>query len=120
MREPEFWWREAGVRARLLAPAAALYATAARTRLVYPGRRANAPVICIGNLVLGGAGKTPTALAMANILHAMHEVPAFLTRGYGGTVRGPIKVDALQHRATEVGDEPLLLAQAAPTVVARN
>jgi tetraacyldisaccharide 4'-kinase len=120
MREPEFWWREAGIGARLLAPAAALYGTAARTRLVYPGRRTTAPVICIGNLVLGGAGKTPTALAVANVLDALHEVPVFLTRGYGGTLRGPIKVDAMQHRATDVGDEPLLLAQAAPTIVARN
>src|SRR3954447_18521394 len=65
VREPDFWWRKPGLAAWLLAPAAALYAAVARTRLGYPGRRATVPVVCIGNLVLGGAGKTPTALTVA-------------------------------------------------------
>jgi tetraacyldisaccharide 4'-kinase len=120
MREPQFWWRKDSLAARLLAPAGALYGAVARTRLAASGRQVAAPVICIGNLVLGGAGKTPTAIAIALLLHAMQENPVFLTRGYGGKLRGPTIVDPVAHRAGDVGDEPLLLAQAAPTIVARK
>jgi tetraacyldisaccharide 4'-kinase len=120
VREPDFWWRKPGLAAWLLAPAAALYAAVARTRLGYPGRRATVPVVCIGNLVLGGAGKTPTALTVAKLLRDQGEMPVFLSRGYGGRSKQPTKVDAIDHRAADVGDEPLLLAQVAPTIVARN
>src|SRR5262245_21832401 len=119
MREPAFWWREVGATARLLAPAAALYGAISGARLGQRGTRAGAPVICIGNLTMGGAGKTPTALAVARLLAAAGERPAFLSRGYGGERPGPLAVDAARHHAAEVGDEPLLLARAAPTVVAR-
>src|SRR5262249_25791968 len=79
-----FWWRTAGVEARLLAPAAAIYGAVAASRLKREGYRAGVPVICIGNPTLGGAGKTPTALAVARMLKAAGERPAFLRRGYGG------------------------------------
>src|SRR5438552_18517646 len=115
MREPPFWWRErAGMAARVLAPLAMLYGAAAQMRLRQRGRRAAAPVICIGNLTVGGAGKTPTALAVVRMLAAEGERPAFLSRGYGGTQAGPLQVDPARHRAQDVGDEPLLLARAAP------
>jgi tetraacyldisaccharide 4'-kinase len=117
MREPEFWWRPPGSSAHLLTPFAAIYGAAAAWRLGRQGRRLPVPVICVGNLTVGGAGKTPTALAVARMLAAAGEHPAFLTRGYGGTVRGPIAVDCARHRASEVGDEPLLLARVAPTIV---
>ena len=119
MREPAFWWRKAGLAARLLAPVAAAYGAVAGLRLKQRGSRVGAPVICIGNLTVGGAGKTPTALAVARMLAAAGERPAFLTRGYGGTQAGPLPVDPAYHRAEEVGDEPLLLARTAPTIVAR-
>jgi tetraacyldisaccharide 4'-kinase len=119
MREPSFWWRKAGLVARLLAPAAAAYGAVAGARLRWRGRRAGVPVVCIGNLTVGGAGKTPAALAAARMLAAAGERPAFLSRGYGGKEAGPLQVDPAWHRAGEVGDEPLLLARAAPTVVAR-
>jgi tetraacyldisaccharide 4'-kinase len=78
------------------------------------------PVVCIGNPTVGGAGKTPAALAVARMLQADGLTPVFLTRGYGGQLAGPVRVDPVQHRSLEVGDEPLLLARAAPTIVARD
>jgi tetraacyldisaccharide 4'-kinase len=119
MREPAFWWREPGLAARLLAPLAALYGAVAARRMRRPGRRARAKVVCIGNLTVGGAGKTPTAIAAAQALRDIGATPAFLTRGYGGRLAGPIMV-APTHSAAEVGDEPLLLARVAPTIVTGN
>jgi tetraacyldisaccharide 4'-kinase len=84
-----------------------------------PGQRARARVVCIGNLTVGGAGKTPTAIAAARALRDIGANPAFLTRGYGGRLAGPIMV-APAHSAADVGDEPLLLARVAATVVARD
>jgi tetraacyldisaccharide 4'-kinase len=120
MREPPFWWRAAGIEASLLAPVAAIYGAVAASRLSRKGYRAGVPVICIGNPTLGGAGKTPTALAVARMLQAAGERPVFLSRGYGGRRRGPLVVAPDQDRAADVGDEPLLLGRAAPTVVAHD
>ena len=131
MREPAFWWGEAGVAAAMLAPLAAIYGAVAGARLRQRGARAAVPVVCIGNFTVGGAGKTPAALAVAAMLAAAGERPAFLTRGYGGRLTGPLQVDPSRHRAPDVGDEPLLLARAAlagrgrgksivPTIVARD
>ena len=69
---------------------------------------------------MGGAGKTPTALFIADYLKSMGEQPAFLSRGYGGSIKAPHMVDIEQDTATTVGDEPLLLARHAPTIIARN
>jgi tetraacyldisaccharide 4'-kinase len=120
MREPAFWWREAGLAAGLLAPLAALYGAVAAIRLGQRGARAAVPVICIGNPTVGGAGKTPLTLAVARLLAAAGAVPMLLTRGYGGRLAGPLRVDLARHRAVDVGDEPLLLARVAPTFVARD
>ena len=120
MREPSFWWDEASLASALLAPLAAIYGAVARARLGGHGRRAGAPVVCIGNFTVGGAGKTPAALAVARMLAAVGEQPVFLSRGYGGTLAGPVRVDPARHRAQDVGDEPLLLARTAPTIVARD
>src|SRR5262245_48992778 len=120
MRDPAFWWRPAGVAAALLSPIGAIYGVVAGARMTRPGRRAGVPVICIGNLTLGGAGKTPAAICAAQILIDAGHKPFVLSRGYGGTLEGPVQVDPKRHPAAEVGDEPLLLARAAPTVVARD
>ena len=120
MREPSFWWSEDSFASALLAPLAAVYGVVAQWRLGRAGRRARAPVVCVGNLTVGGAGKTPTALALARMLSAAGERPVFLSRGYGGALAGPLLVDPARHRAREVGDEPLLLARTAPTIVARD
>jgi tetraacyldisaccharide 4'-kinase len=121
MREPPFWWwPDGGIAAAMLAPLAAVYGAVAARRLAQRGARAGVPVVCVGNPTVGGAGKTPTALAVARMLQADGETPVFLSRGYGGRLVGPVEVDPARHRAADVGDEPLLLARAAPTIVARD
>jgi tetraacyldisaccharide 4'-kinase len=120
MREPAFWSRPPGFFAGLLAPVAAVYGWIAAWRMARPGRAPGVPVICVGNLTVGGAGKTPTALAIAGTLRAAGRNPFLLSRGYRGSLSGPIRVDAAIHRARDVGDEPLLLARVAPTIVARD
>jgi len=118
MRAPAFWWKPG--RGMLLSPLAAIYGAAAWLRLQAPGRSAGVPVICLGNLTVGGAGKTPAALAVARLLLAAHQRPCFLSRGYGGRLAGPVLVNPAVHGAADVGDEPLLLARLAPTIVARD
>lgn len=119
MKAPAFWWDEPGIASTLVSPFAAIYGGVASRRLAQPGVRAGIPVICVGNPTLGGAGKTPSAIAIARLLIAAGEKPMFLSRGYGGSVAGPVMV-APAHRAADVGDEPVLLARVAPTIVARN
>jgi tetraacyldisaccharide 4'-kinase len=84
------------------------------------GYRSSLPVICIGNFTAGGTGKTPFAIALASIIKQAGRSPWFLSRGYGGSAPGPVRVDGATHDAAEVGDEPLLLARHAPTLVARD
>jgi tetraacyldisaccharide 4'-kinase len=119
VKAPGFWWREPGAAAALLSPLASVYGAIAQRRLEQPGTRAGVPVICVGNPTVGGAGKTPTALAIARLLIAAGETPVFLTRGYGGRLAGPVLVEPT-HTAAQVGDEPLLLARVAPAVVAEE
>ncbi|WP_243372886.1 tetraacyldisaccharide 4'-kinase [Microvirga solisilvae] len=120
MRAPSFWWQNStSFLANLLRPVSAIYGTVSSMRMKRQGERADLPVICIGNFTAGGAGKTPTALLIAEILDAAGESPAFLTRGYGGTLRGPLQVQP-QHKAMDVGDEPILLAGMAPTIVSAD
>jgi tetraacyldisaccharide 4'-kinase len=119
MQAPGFWWRKSGAAAALLSPIAAIYGAVAGRRLAQSGARAGVPVICIGNPTVGGAGKTPTAIAVARLLIGAGEHPAFLTRGFGGRLAGPVLVET-SHTANDVGDEPLLLWRVAPTVVSRD
>ena len=118
MRAPDFWHRD-GLVPRLLSPASACWHTASRirSRRAVP-YRAERPVICVGNAVIGGAGKTPVALSIAEMLTDYG--PHFLSRGYGGDVSGPILVDPSGHGVNEIGDEAFLLAAVAPTWVSRD
>jgi tetraacyldisaccharide 4'-kinase len=120
MQAPSFWWQEPGTAAAWLAPLAAVYAAVAAARLRQAGEQAGVPVLCVGNPTLGGSGKTPTALALARLLIDAGERPFLLSRGYGGRLAGPVRVDLRHHRAEDVGDEPLLLARAAPTIITRD
>jgi tetraacyldisaccharide 4'-kinase len=119
--ETPFWWyRKTGVLASVLAPLGRLYGSVVEGRFARATPyRSLLPVVCIGNFTAGGGGKTPTAIAVARLLMARGERPAFLTRGYGGASAGPIFVGRGQV-ASEVGDEPLMLAEIAPTVVSAD
>jgi len=120
MREPRFWRRGGNPwPARLLSPAGALYgAVTILRRWSHRPYRAPVRVVVAGGVTLGGAGKTPLALELAELLAAQR--PHFLSRGYGGSEAGPLRVDPSCHGAKDVGDEPLLLAATAPTWVARD
>jgi tetraacyldisaccharide 4'-kinase len=121
MRAPAFWWRQqSSLVSVLLQAPAALYAAIAARRMRRPGARAGLPVVCVGNFTVGGSGKTPAALAVAALLASDGQRPFFLSRGYGGRLAGPVRVDPARHRASDVGDEPLLLARAFPVVVSRD
>ncbi|MEM9724311.1 MAG: tetraacyldisaccharide 4'-kinase, partial [Pseudomonadota bacterium] len=115
---PSFWRADPeapGLAARLLTPLGWFYAGAGRLRrgLARP-QRAGAPVICVGNLTAGGAGKTPAVLAICERLAALGAAPHILSRGYGGRLRGPHRVDPAQDTAADVGDEPLLCGRRWP------
>ncbi len=124
MRAPAFWSSPPGapgLAARLLWPASLLWrlGTALRRLRASPGR-APVPVVCIGNLTAGGAGKTPLVQAIAERLAGQGVAVAVVSRGHGGRCRGPHRVDPAADSAAEVGDEPLLLAQTLPVWVARD
>jgi tetraacyldisaccharide 4'-kinase len=119
-RPPAFWQRRTpSILARLLSPLGHFYGGRVAARMGKAGRRVGVPVLCVGNFTLGGSGKTPMALAIAELLIEAGEKPVFLTRGYGGSIRGPALVGP-DDRADKVGDEPILLARLAPTIVAAD
>ena len=124
MRAPLFWFNppaRPGFAARMLAPLSAIYAALNARRLRQkPKIDAEVPVICIGNINAGGTGKTPTTIALIERLTARGHGPHVVSRGYGGSLDGPIQVDERHHKADETGDEPLLLAAFAPTWVAKD
>lgn len=119
LKTPSWWYRKTGAISAALSPLAALYGRVAASRLAREeDYRSRLPVICIGNFTAGGGGKSPTAIAVASLLKAMGKNPAFLTRGYGGTAKGVVRVAG--QAAEAVGDEPLLLAAVAPTFVSAD
>jgi tetraacyldisaccharide 4'-kinase len=128
MRAPEFWQAGGGAMAALagglLAPLGAAWDAGGRLRRAM-GRpyRPPVPVICVGNLVAGGAGKTPVVVALAALVSGMRAGPFdphVVMRGYGGRLAGPLRVDPVLHDAAAVGDEPLLVAVRRPCWIARD
>jgi tetraacyldisaccharide 4'-kinase len=120
MRAPAFWAGGGGVMPLLLAPFSALYAQATARRMAQPGWQAPVPVICCGNATAGGAGKTTVAMDLGRRLADRGVAAHFLLRGYGGTTKGPLRVDPATHDSTMVGDEALLLAEIRPTWVSAD
>ncbi|MCK1390094.1 tetraacyldisaccharide 4'-kinase [Bradyrhizobium sp. 1] len=120
MREPAFWYRPRSPKAHLLSPLGALYGAITARRMALPGFDAGIPVICVGNYHVGGAGKTPTVLALTKLLRELGEMPVVLSRGYGGRLEGPVMVDRERHTASDVGDEPLMMVRDVPVAVARD
>jgi len=115
---PPFWWKKPGLASALLLPAAMGYGFFARRNMesrMPP--KIDLPVLCIGNFTLGGAGKTPVAIAFAKAAKKMGRKPGIVSRGFGGAVRGLHLVDPGRDRARHVGDEPLLLARHAKVAV---
>ncbi len=120
MREPAFWYRPPSLMSRFLAPFGAIYGAITARRMARAGVSAGIPVLCVGNYHVGGAGKTPTVLALVEILRSMDEQPFVVSRGYGGTIEGPVRVDPVSHTAADVGDEPLMMAATVPVIVSRD
>jgi len=116
MQAPKFWYQKAALAAWALSPLGWIYGCTTAARVKKRGLQAQVPVICVGNLNIGGTGKTPFVSDLAQRLLGAQIV----SRGYGGRVTGPVLVDLTRHTAADVGDEPLLLAAFAPTWVAKN
>jgi tetraacyldisaccharide 4'-kinase len=118
---PTFWAEPPGILANLLLPIGAAWDSVGRLRQVLSRPYCSpVPVVCIGNLVAGGAGKTPVALAMTSHFAARGIEVHVVTRGYGGRLGGPVRVDLACHDAAAVGDEAMLLAARGPCWVARD
>ncbi|WP_117191042.1 tetraacyldisaccharide 4'-kinase [Rhizobium terrae] len=117
---PPFWWTKADWRAWGLSPFSFLYGEIAGRRMARSHRASvPVPVICVGNFTVGGAGKTPTAIALARAAKEKGLKPGFLSRGYGGSIDVTTVVDPAHHRAEAVGDEALLLCRETLTVISR-
>ena len=118
---PSFWWsKRRSWQSWLLAPLAAIYRAGVARRLRQPATSVGVPVICVGNLTVGGNGKTPTVIALAERLSAAGRAVHVVSRGYGGTTLGPHRVDPARDIAAATGDEPLLIAQFVPVWVAKD
>ncbi len=120
MKAPRFWGHgQHSLRAGLLSPISQIYNAATSRRANKPARfHAPIPVLCVGNLIMGGAGKTPTAISLAQFLIQEGKNPVFLSRGYGGQLSGPVMV--ADHTSQDVGDEPLILKKTAPVCIAHD
>ncbi|NVK34438.1 MAG: tetraacyldisaccharide 4'-kinase [Rhodobacteraceae bacterium] len=121
-KAPDFWWKQkTGWQALVLAVPSIIYSAVSGRRMLQPPKvRSELPVICVGNFVVGGVGKTPFCLMLAELMRAEGRRPGFLLRGYGGRETGPLRVDPKSHFVDQVGDEALLLACDAPTIMSKD
>lgn len=120
MHAPTFWKDKTFISTALLPFSAAYYVLARANHAFTPTKEVSAHVVCVGNMIAGGAGKTPVALALGTLLKKLGRNAHFLSRGYKSDNTGVTRVDRTKHTAREVGDEPLLLAEVLPTWVAKD
>ncbi len=124
MQAPDFWSAprgKGGLAAKALTPLSWIWRFGTERRLASgKWHRLDAPVICVGNLTVGGTGKTPTVSFLQEYLGGRGMTPHVISRGYRGSETGPLSVDLARHDAGEVGDEPLLLAAFGPTWVSKD
>lgn len=121
MKTPVFWYQPPGLFSTLLQPFSFIYGQGTKIgAFLKKPQRFPVPILSVGNIVCGGAGKTPTAIALSQLLQKKGINVHFVTRGYSGRETGPLLVDCASHQPSDVGDEPLLLAQHAPTWVAKD
>jgi len=117
LKAPGFWQKNNTFLSKLLSPLGKLYAWSVHWRIEKTKPyESKIPVVCVGNLVMGGVGKTPLAVSIAEYFKMNGMKPVFLTRGYGGGLSN-VLVDPDKHKAEQTGDEALLLARVAPTIV---
>lgn len=121
LTSPSYWKSKHNPISLLFLPISILYQVGAKIRKIFSvSYRAKIPVICVGNITVGGGGKTPIVMALAERLSQKGVNVHVTTRGYGGYLLGPVLVEPDKHLSVEVGDEPLLLARLVPTWVAKN
>lgn len=121
MKTPNFWYKNLNLFSYILLPLSLLYMLAVTLyKRTCKTQSFTIPIICVGNLTAGGTGKTPATMAIAERLKSMGHKPHIVSRGYGGSEKGPLRVDERLHEASEVGDEPLLLSHFAPTWVSKK
>ena len=121
MKSPAFWYKKSSFLAYLLWPIGFLYGLIVHVKhYFYRPQSIRVPIICVGNLTLGGTGKTPVVIALGQYFLSQGNKVGFLSRGYKGRIKGPVQINRNYHTAEKVGDEPLLLAQTAPTWVAKD
>lgn len=127
LKTPSFWYRPLQIpptrTEKILSPLSRLYDIAYRFHHnIKNPKKAQIPVLCVGNITAGGTGKTPTAIALLDTLRErkIAKNPYFLIRGYGGAEIGPLLVDLNEHTSWDVGDEALILAKYAPTIIGGN
>ena len=118
---PKFWYlKNDTFFSRILYPLSLLFRLATKIRnILSHAHKSNLPIICIGNIVVGGAGKTPVAIAIGKLLIEAGYNPHFISKGYAGIVKTSSLVESW-HSPQSVGDEPLLLSKIAPTWIGSN
>lgn len=119
-RAPGFWYQPPGLVSTLLRPLGLIHGAVTTHRATTHRKPGPIPVICVGNASVGGTGKTPLVAALAHHLAGQGRAVAVIARGHGGRLAGPTVVDPQVHTAADVGDEPLMLAQHMPVVIAKD
>jgi len=113
------WEKESVHKMLVMTIPAYIKASECKKRFTKTGK-VSVPVICVGNLTMGGTGKTPLSIMLAKEALKAGKNPFFLSRGYGGKLQGVLINNSIKYSSADVGDEPLLLSRVAPVVINKN